>query len=194
MKVRKARNQNLENEMMKNDPELYDRLGEYMSKYGGKVKFQKDSNEIIIESDDFTTYDNKILNIVAQSITEGDLAKMIKLGPFLKTIYNVLYNHTKPFTLDKLAEQLGINKDNTTKFVNRMIDAGIMAYTVCAPSGVRGRIYMINPQLMRKRKHFHKDIFTFFKEIKDITEEDRPIKKGKRSNEHKIGIEPNLDF
>lgn len=173
------------------DPALMEKMTEQLDK-GGKITFTVETDLIEIHSDNYMVVDTDVLAIVEKEITQGDYNRLFGLGVCLKTKYNILFNHTRPFTVETLAKKLDINIDNTNKFVKRMVEKGIMAYTVCAPSGYLQKIYSINPQLIRRGKCYDKEfVLTYFR-IFDETF-NKGIDLGK-DTEITSGIKPNLNF
>ena len=134
---------------------------------GSKITTTIETDLIEIHSENYMIVDTDVLNIVKKEITQSDYLKLFGLGVCLKTRYNILFNHTRPFTVDTLSVRLGINVDNTNKFVKRMVEKGIMAYTVCAPSGYLQKIYSINPQLLRRGKCYDREFVTTYFRIFD---------------------------
>lgn len=159
---RKGSNQIDLADLLREQPELMEQLSHYI-RAGEKLVLQKEGSVVEIHSDNYMVVDTDVLELVKSKISTSDYERLFSLGVFLKTKFNILFNHTKPFTVDALSTKLGINKDNTNKFVKRMVEMGIMAYTVCAPSGYVEKIYAINPQLIRRGRFYDKEfIATYF--------------------------------
>lgn len=148
-------------DLIKEQPDLWERLSEYL-KDGERIVLERDSELVKIHSENYMVVDTDVLEYIKSKISVSDYEKLFSLGVFLKTKFNILFNHTRPFTLDTLSKKLGINKDNTNKFVRRMVEKQIMAYTVCAPSGYVDKIYSINPQLMRRGNWYDKEFVTTY--------------------------------
>lgn len=161
MEIKKGKNQIDLLERLREQPDLLEQISHYLAP-GEKLILQKDADLVEIHSDNYMVIDTDVLDIVREHISDTDYNRLFSLGVFLKTKFNILFNHTKPFTLESLSEELEINKDNTTKFVKRMVEKGIMAYTVCAPSGYVQKIYAINPQLIRRGRYYDKEFITSF--------------------------------
>lgn len=158
---------------------------------GGKITATIETDLVEIHSDNYMVVDTDVLNIVEKEISQNDYLKLFSLGVCLKTKFNILFNHTTPFTVDTLSKRLNINTDNTNKFVRRMVESGIMAYTVCAPSGYMQKIYSTNPQLIRRGKYYDKEfVLTYFRIF------DKDFRQGVDVVEEKIesGIKPNTNF
>lgn len=158
---RKGSNQIDLMELLKEQPELAEQLSHYIGK-GEKLVLQKETGVVEIHSDNYMVVDTDVLELVRSRISTTDYERLFSLGVFLKTKFNILFNHTRPFTLQALSEKLGINTENTNKFVKRMVEMGIMAYTVCAPSGYVEKIYAINPQLIRRGRFYDKEFITTY--------------------------------
>lgn len=151
--------------------ELMEEMSKNMTK-GTKVNLTVETDLIEIHSENYMVVDTDVLEIVRKEISPIDYNRLFSLGVFLKTRYNILYNHTRPFTVETLSEQLGVNADNTNKFIKRMTEKGIMAYTVCAPTGYLKKIYSINPQLIRRGIRYDKTFVTTYFTIYDKTFKD----------------------
>lgn len=163
--------------LIREQPDLHQQLVEYLQE-DERIVIKKKSNLVEVDSQNFMIIDTDVLDLVHDKIGEADYKKLIGLGVFLKTRYNILFNHTKPFTLESLSKQLNINKENTTKFVQRMVKQGIMAYTVCAPSGYVEKIYAMNPLLIRRGKQYDEVFLNMY--FRDFTKE---LKGGKKKDD-----------
>lgn len=150
---------------------LMEEMAKNMTK-GTKVNLTVETDLIEIHSENYMVVDTDVLELVRQEISPIDYNRLFSLGVFLKTRYNILYNHTRPFTVETLSKQLDVNIDNTNKFIKRMTEKGIMAYTVCAPTGYLKKIYSINPQLIRRGIRYDKTFVTTFFTIYDKTFKD----------------------
>lgn len=132
---------------------------------GSSLQSVSQSDLFTISYDDYIVACGKRLKEVKGAVSRSDYTRFMEMSLMVKTIFNVLYNSTIPHDLDSLSRALEIDKDNTTKLVNRLVKKGFMAYTVCAPSGFVQKLYMLNPSIIRKRKTFHKELFIFFKDL-----------------------------
>lgn len=166
-------------ELIREQPDLWDRLSEYLQE-GERIFVERDAELVKIHSENYMVVDTDVLEYIKSKITASDYEKLFSLGVFLKTKFNILFNHTKPFTLETLSKKLGVNKDNTNKFIKRMVEKQIMAYTVCAPSGYVDKIYSINPQLMRRGNWYDKEFVTTY-----FTDFSKEIEKEKRLQNNK---------
>jgi hypothetical protein len=172
------------------DPKIMEEIGKTLDK-NGRITTTIETDLIEIHSDNYMVVDTDVAYIVQKEISENDYLKLFGLGVCLKTKYNILFNHTRPFTVETLSKRLGINIDNTNKFVKRMVAKGIMAYTVCAPSGYIQKIYAINPQLIRRGKCYDKDfVLTYFRIFDDSFKEGVSVPDDVLIS----GIKPNTDF
>lgn len=172
------------------DPKIMEEISKTLGK-NGRITTTIETDLIEIHSDNYMVIDTDVADIIHKEISENDYLKLFNLGVCLKTKYNILFNHTTPFTVETLSKRLGINVDNTNKFVKRMVGKGIMAYTVCAPSGYIQKIYAVNPQLIRRGKCYDKDfVLTYFRIF------DNDFKEGINIPNECLtsGIKPNTNF
>lgn len=173
-------------DMLREQPDLWERLSEYLQK-GERLVLEKESELIKIHSENYMVVDTDVLNYIKSKISATDYEKLFSLGVFLKTKFNILFNHTRPFTLETLSKKLGINKDNTNKFIKRMVEQQIMAYTVCAPSGYVSKIYSINPQLMRRGNWYDKEfVTTYFTDFSKEIEKENMLKARKPNEDEDV--------
>ncbi len=133
---------------------------------GTSITASKETNRVLISSDEYVVIDSPSLRIMCDLLSNVDYRRVVTMGNWLFTDFNVVFNNNVPHTLDTLAKALNMNPDDTRRFCKRLVEVNIMAYVVCAPSGFLQRIYMLNPILIRKRKTFHKHLLTFFNELK----------------------------
>lgn len=177
--TRKSKNQLDLLELLREQPELLEQLSHYIGE-GERLVLEKEAELVEIHSDNYMVVDTDVLELVKEKISPTDYERLFNLGVFLKTKFNILFNHTRPFTLETLSKKLGINKDNTNKFVKRMVEKQIMAYTVCAPSGYVEKIYSINPQLIRRGKFYDKEfVTTYFTDFsKELEKKKRGVTNG----------------
>lgn len=129
---------------------------------GVKANFYRDTEYLEISSDDYVIMDSDVAKLIRARVSESDFSKLVRLSVYLSSKYNILLNHKIPFTQETLSEFLGLNRDNTVKFVRRMTKQGVMVYTVCAPSGYERKVYIMNPQLFRKGKLYHDSILNVY--------------------------------
>lgn len=152
-------------DLLREQPELFEQLT-HLLKEGESLVLKKKSKLIKMHSDNYMVIDTDILGEVKKSMTTKEYERFFNLGVFLKTKWNILFNHTRPFTTETLSKQLGINVDNTNRFVNKMVELGVLIYTVCAPSGYTQKIYSVNPQLIRRGNYYDKEwVLTYFKDF-----------------------------
>jgi hypothetical protein len=124
------------------------------------LKIVKDTNLAIVDSKDYFITDSTIINnlIKTKIISNADLVKLLQLATKLKTEYNAIYNHNIPHTLETIATLLDLNYIDTTRFVKKLCKKNIVHKYLTADN----ILYCLNPYLMRKRKHFDKDLLLLF--------------------------------
>lgn len=133
-----------------------------------KINIMVDSGLIEINSKNYIVTDSDVMALVEKVISEKDCFRLMRLGSSLRAPYNlVASDNGVPFNTTKLADKLGINVENTNKFVKRMCDKGLMTYTNCTQRGVTGKIYAVNPQLIRRGKRYDREFVLNHFEIFD---------------------------
>lgn len=126
---------------------------------------QDDTELYVADSKEYVVIDSKALEYIISNLSNSDTTKTLTLANTLKTDYNIIYNHTRPHTLDTLAELLDITKDNVTKLVKRLNKLSILAYVVSTKDGQYQKCYLMNPSLARKRKSLNKELLEIFDDL-----------------------------
>lgn len=127
-----------------------------------RPNFYKETELYEVSSDNYVIMDSDTAKMVQAKVSSGDFQKLVSLSTYLSSKLNILLNHKVPFTEPTLSKFLKMNKDNTVRFVKRMVKAGVMVYTVCAPSGYEQKVYIMNPQLFRKGKLYHESLLNLY--------------------------------
>ena len=133
------------------------------------VTIAEDSDYVVHKSKNFVVIESNALEYVISKTSNTDYKKFTRMANWLKGDFNIVFNNNIPHTLETLSKALDLSKDETTKTINRLIDVGLAAYTVCNPSGFgKQKLYMLNPTVVRKRSRIHKEIYSFFPNLLNI--------------------------
>jgi hypothetical protein len=119
-----------------------------------------------INSDDYVVFDSGAIQYLINNLNKPDVATVFTMSKMVIGDCSVICTDNKqPHTPDTLSLVLDMNKNKFYELVRRLMKKGILAYTVCAPSGYVQKIYMLNPYIARKRKTINCELSFFFKDI-----------------------------
>lgn len=133
-----------------------------------KIKVTKESDLITITSDDFVVIDSEIMLYIKSKLSSTDFSRLIVMSNMLKTEFNIVFNYTIPHTPTTLSKELELSIDDLGRMVKRLVDIGVLAYIVSKKSGIKRKIYMINPTFARKRKTFNEELMHIFEDFRKI--------------------------
>ncbi len=146
--------------------------GEILSseiKQGISLVLNKQTNQFIIDSDEYVTFDADAIYYLAEHLNAADRGKVMLLANMVKGDCCVLYqNNNHPHTPETLSVTFDMHIQKWYEFVRKMVKKNILAYCVCAPSGYLQKIYMLNPYIARKRKTINCELSHFFSDITKI--------------------------
>jgi hypothetical protein len=135
-------------------------------KEGIKITLLKDTNQFIINSDEYVIFDADAIYYLTNHLSSTERGKVMTLANMLKGECSVLcQNNNHPHTPNTLSLFFDMHIDKWYQFVRKMVSKGVLAYCVCAPSGYLQKIYMLNPYIARKRKSINCELNYFFSDI-----------------------------
>lgn len=117
----------------------------------------------IIEFEDFVASDTAIELDIIWDVSPADYRRFRVMANYLHTDYNIVMSgNNQPFTLETLSELIRLNKDDTTRFINRLYEIGLIFYGIIPGSKYKKRVYAINPVVMKKRTKIDAQMLTLF--------------------------------
>lgn len=143
--------------------------GEVMeSELGNKISLiaQSDTNHFVIESDDYVSIDTRAMVYILNALTNSEMCRVMKMSTMAKTDCSVLYNdNNHPHTSESLCITLQMEKNKFYLFMRKLVKLNILAYCICAPTGIVQKLYLLNPYIARKRRTIHCELSSIFKDI-----------------------------
>jgi hypothetical protein len=151
---------------------------ELVNKLTGEIKeFDKDckvfstklTGDVKYNSTDYSYLDNdKFIELFKKGIKYNELGVLILMSLQLLKRYNVcMYDSTTPFTTKSLSEILKITPQATRSIIRRLIDFNVVAQVSLDDRKDLGKVYIINPQFLRKGIQFSGKIGQYFREDKN---------------------------
>lgn len=148
---------------------LYDSNTYVLSDIGNiTVMERKDTGEITINSKAYVYLDtNCLTNLLQNGIKEVDLALLISLSSNLLIGHNIcMRNEFDPHTTATIAKQFGHSVQAIKKKLNRLVELNVLFYGVFKDKKSMGKVYVINPHLIRKGAKLRATLGDIFNDIK----------------------------
>ena len=150
-------------------PELYEitnkETGEIIT-FGNqnKVFATKLTGEVEYSSTDYSYFDNgKCIELFNKGIKYNELGVLIIMSLQISRRYNVcMYDAKTPFTTKTLSEILKITPQATRNIIRRLIELKIIAHVFLNDRKDLGKVYVVDPQLIRKGKLFSGNLKQLF--------------------------------
>lgn len=129
-----------------------------------KVFATKLTGEVEYSSKDYSYLDNtKCIELFKKGIKYNELGVLIIMSLQLLRRYNVcMYDASTPFTTKSLSEILKITPQATRNILRRLIELDVVAHVTINEIKHLGKVYIVNPQLIRKGKLFSGKLGQFF--------------------------------
>ena len=124
------------------------------------------TNTFNINSRDFVSFDTKAFHYLMSVLNKPDVSRVFHMSTMVHGDCAVLYHtNNHPHTSETLYTVLDMSHDEFYKMVQRLVDANILAYCICAPIQRRQKVYMLNPYIARKKKVLSCELQTFFSDV-----------------------------
>ena len=126
------------------------------------------TGEISINSKKFVYLDTDKLSILlANGIKQVDLALLITISSNMLIGYNIcLETDDKPHTTSSIAKLID-NTDQAVKIkLNRLIKLDVLYYGIMKENKKLGKVYIVNPHIIRKGIKLKGSLATIFDDIK----------------------------
>ena len=126
------------------------------------------TGEITINSKAYVYLDTDVLMyLIKQGIRQVDLALLVTLSSNLLTGCNIcMQNEDEPHTTLTIGEMTGNSKQAVKIKLNRLIDLGLLHYGVLKEKKGLGKVYIVNPHLIRKGLKFKPSLAVLFEDIR----------------------------
>ncbi|HMT02789.1 MAG TPA: hypothetical protein PKD00_05685 [Burkholderiales bacterium] len=100
-----------------------------------RLRLDKETELITIESDEFIVIDSKAMAYISTILSPAEFKRVMCMANMLKTDFNIVFNHNIPHTPSTLSEELQLTIDDLTRLVKRLHKKGILSYFVSYKSG-----------------------------------------------------------
>lgn len=149
----------------------------FINKLTGEIEeFEKDSKvfttkltgDVEYNSKNYSYLDNdKLIELLNKEIKYNELGVLITMSVQLMKRYNIcMYDEITPFSTKTLSEILKITPQATRNIIRRLIELNIVAEVTIKEMKHLGKVFVINPQLIRKGKQFSGQLGQYFREDK----------------------------
>jgi hypothetical protein len=131
-----------------------------------------DADLEIVSSKEYVVLDSVALNYIAHYFNTVDLGKIIKMSNMVQTNFNILSDRKhEPHSERTLMVELETSVNKFRDFLKRLYDKGIIAYLLLKKDGIERKHIILNPNIARKRKSYHKDCLKLFQDfnLKDLS-------------------------
>ena len=141
---------------------------------GEIFKLSKDSinegiktGEIMIDYKNYFTLDMESLNILlGNKIKQVELALLISIANNLMLGFNIcLDSEDNPHTTESISFLVGNTVQATKKKLNSLILSGLLFYGILPKKKRLGKVYIINPHVLKKGKKLDKNIAPLFNDV-----------------------------
>jgi hypothetical protein len=131
-----------------------------------KVFTTKLTGSVEYSSKNYSYLDNdKLIELLNKGIKYNELGVLITMSVQLMKRYNIcMYDDSTPFTTKTLSEILKITPQATRNIIRRLIKLNIVAEVTLKEVKHYGKVFVINPQLIRKGKQFSGQVGQYFSE------------------------------
>lgn len=132
------------------------------------VMERKDSGEIMINSKAYVYLDtNCLTSLLRNGVKEVDLALLITLSSNLLIGHNIcMRNEFDPHTTATIAKQCGYTVQAVKKKLNRLLKQNVLYYGTFKDKKSMGKVYVVNPHLIRKGNKLRAILGDIFNDIK----------------------------
>ena len=106
---------------------------------------------------------------IKKNIKQVDIALLITMSSNLLMNYNICLDvKDNPLTADTTAKMIGQSRQSTKRKINRLISHGLFFHGVYRLKRSLGKVYIINPYLIRRGHKFSDGLATLFDDAKNV--------------------------
>lgn len=143
---------------------LQDELGK-----GSMLTIKEPTGEAKVEYGDYTTIDSRAIAFISQYLKKEELGRLLMLTRDLKTPLNIIYNGPRPHTNKTLQNYIEFKSEPMFhRFIKKLMELGIIYQIKGKILGEIRVIYMMNPNVAKKRMVFDRVLFDIFEPIKSL--------------------------
>jgi predicted transcriptional regulator len=110
---------------------------------------------------------DQLYNLLANGIKQVELALLITISSNLMLNTNIcMINDVKPHTADSIAKLIGTTRQSVKRNLKSLVELGVLYYGILKENKMLGKVYIINPHILRKGHKMKVSLGTIFDEIK----------------------------
>ena len=142
--------------------------GEVIDTSGLTLLKRTSTGEISYNSKLYVTVDtDQLFNLLGNGITQVELALLITISSNLMLGSNIcVINDEKPHTTESIAKLIGTTPQSVKLKLNRLVKLDLLHYGIMKEYKRLGKVYIVNPHIIRKGVKFKGSLKTMFDEIK----------------------------
>lgn len=142
--------------------------GEVIDASGFTLLKRTSTGEITISSKAYVYLDtDQLFNLLANGITQVELALLITISSNLLIGSNVcMKNEDKPHSTESIAKLIGTTPQSVKLKLNRLEKLGVLHYGIMKENKMLGKVYIVNPHIIRKGHKLKGSLKTMFDDIK----------------------------
>jgi hypothetical protein len=145
---------------------------------GESVYMEVETGEVVLTFANFVSSDALFEEEICWRLSPADYRRYRLMSCWLHTNFNVVCSgNNRPHTLQSLSKKIRLSVDETTRFVKRLTEMGLLVYTVHPDSDDRKKVYMMNPYVIRKRKSIHEKLLPLFTNLLHVKQQAKTTNK-----------------
>lgn len=127
--------------------------------------------QVGFKSKSFLSFDTDSLKVLqSNGITETDMGLIMLISGNLSFNHNICMNNDKvPHTTLTISQMIKQSKQATKRKLNRLVELNILAYEKIPGNEHFGKVYMVNPYLLRRGKDFSEYLTKIFYDFVQTT-------------------------
>jgi hypothetical protein len=129
---------------------------------------RKSTNDISISSKAYVYLDtDQLFTLLANGITQVELALLVTVSNNLMIGSNIcMINDDKPHTADSIAKLIGTTRQSVKLKLKNLDKIGVIYHGIMKENKRLGKVYIVNPHIIRKGHKMKQSLGTIFDEIK----------------------------
>jgi hypothetical protein len=135
--------------------------------YTGLIE-RKSTDQISISSKAYVYLDTEqLFTLLTNGIKQVELALLISISNNLMIGSNIcMINDEKPHTSESIAKLIGTTTQSVKLKLNSLVKIGVIHHGIMKENKRLGKVYIVNPHIIRKGHKMKQSLGTVFDEIK----------------------------
>ena len=135
--------------------------------YTGLIE-RKSTDQISISSKTYVYLDTEqLFTLLTNGIKQVELALLISISNNLMIGSNIcMINDEKPHTSESIAKLIGTTTQSVKLKLNSLVKIGVIHHGIMKENKRLGKVYIVNPHIIRKGHKMKQSLGTVFDEIK----------------------------